>query len=108
MELELLQKDRKRIVQLPIENENGEIETFDLAIWHKPITVDLLNEIDQVDCPDNETLATHLSLVMTRWDMTEKGKPVKPTLKVLLAQEIEFLILLKNAIFEPVYPKKAT
>ena len=38
MELKALQTDRKRIVQLPVNSSDGEVELIGLAIWHHPVT----------------------------------------------------------------------
>ena len=108
MELKKLQSDRKRIVKVPVSKEDGEVELTDLAIWHKPLTPALADEVDAVEGEKTERLTRQLELLLTRWDVTENGREVPLTAKTLSGFEFEFLHAIRDAIFEPVYPKKAT
>lgn len=108
MELKKLQSDRKRIVKVSVSKEDGEVEFLDLAIWHKPLTPALADEIDAIEGEKMERLTRQLELILTRWDLTDGGAEVKPTQASMNGFEFEFLHAIRDAIFEPVYPKKAT
>jgi hypothetical protein len=128
MELKALQTDRKRIVQLPVNKENGEVGLVGLAIWHRPVTPlldDQLAEIAQAvqadaviadDSPEQpeqkakrkHVLVAQLAVLLTRWDITDQGQPVPITEGALASLEYEALAAMRDAIYEPIYPKKAT
>lgn len=128
MELKALQTDRKRIVQFPVSKENGEVELVDLAIWHRPVTPlldDQLAEIAQAlnadtiiaeDPPEQpeqkakrkHVLVSQLAVLLTRWDITDQGQPVPVSEETLASLEYEALAAMRDAIYEPIYPKKAT
>lgn len=129
MELKALQTDRKRIVQLPVISSDGEVELIGLAIWHHPVTPlldDRLAEIAQaikadaiVEKPSSDeqpeqkakrkhVLVEQLAILLTRWDITHEGQPLPVTAETLAALEYEALAAIRDAIYEPIYPKKAT
>lgn len=108
MELKQLQSDRKRIVKVPVSTEAGEVELLDLAIWHRPLTPAIADAIDAIEGSGVEQLTRQLEMLLTRWEVTENGNPVEPTAAALAGFEFEFLTAIRDAIFEPVYPKKAT
>lgn len=108
IELKTLQSDRRRVIQVPVANDDGEVEMIGLAIWHKPLTPELVAQIDAIETTDKERLITQLAIILTRWDITDGGKPVKPSEKILRSFDYEFLAAISEAIFEPLYPKSTT
>lgn len=128
MELKALQTDRKRIVQLPVNSSDGEVELIGLAIWHHPVSPlldDRLAEIAQVIKADSivedgskeqpeqkarrkHVLVEQLAILLTRWDITHEGQPLPITEKTLASLEYEALSAMRDVIYEPIYPKKAT
>jgi hypothetical protein len=125
IELKKFHGERKRIVRVMAEKDNGEIEEIDLTVWHKPITPTLQEELDAIgeefrekkiiestNTPSTDTpkelLVLQLAHVLTRWDVIEDGQPVQPTIEVLSGCEYELLAAMSNTIFEPLYPKQTT
>lgn len=109
MDIKKLQQDRRRIVQVPAMGDDGEVELVDLAIWHRPITPAVLADMNAVSAEDDkEKLVTQLAAVLTRWDITDNGKPVKPAAQTLRGLEFEVLAAIAETLFESIYPKSTT
>ncbi len=111
MDIKRLQQDRRRVVQVPVTGDDGEVEMVDLAVWHKPITPAVLAEMtaaSEGDAADKERLVSQLAAVLTRWDITDNGKPIKPTAAVLRGFEFEVLAAIAEALFASIYPKSTT
>ncbi|MBL8186591.1 MAG: hypothetical protein JNK38_01215 [Acidobacteria bacterium] len=125
MELKKLTSDRRRIVKVPVSKEDGEVEFLDLAIWHKPLTPALNDQLDELKRQANaiveedppapsesvapkkkDLLIQQLALLLTRWDITHQGQPVIPDEEALAGLEFEVLVAIQDALFEPIYPKK--
>jgi len=108
IELKKLQVDRKRIIKIPVTNGNSEVEQIDLAIWHKPLTPALIEELDAIEASDRERLVCHLAAVLTRWDIVEDGAAIEPSIENLQRLEYETLTAMREAVFSPLYPKLTT
>ncbi|MGH9768760.1 MAG: hypothetical protein ACREAB_15120, partial [Blastocatellia bacterium] len=103
------QGERKLVVQVPIQHENGESAMEALAIWHKPITPALLSElIEQTNQGNHEKLVSDLAVMLTRWDFVDNGQAIQPTEEVLRNLPMDVLTAISLAITESVYPNSTT
>lgn len=119
--------DRKRIARVLVAGDDGEVEQVDLAIWHRPLTPAIQEELDAirerlraesddgeagseeaVKRPARSLLIAQLAHVLTRWEITDGGTPVPPSAEALAEFEYEFLAAIQDAIFQPLYPKSTT
>lgn len=99
------------MVHVPVTGDDGEVEMVDLAVWHKPITPAVLADMttaSEGDAADKERLVSQLAAVLTRWDITDNGTPVKPTAAALRGFEFEVLAAIAEALFASIYPKSTT
>lgn len=131
MKIEKLQADRKRTVKIPVGiNEKGEGVFEELAIWHRPLTPAVDQQVHEIaleilkargetvdaDAPEQPeqtgkskpVLVAQLAFLLTGWDVTEGGDRVTPDEGRLMSLEWEVLGAIRDAIFEPIFPKATT
>lgn len=110
MEIASLKAPRKRVITVPVADETGTLTgEASFTIWHKPITPNLIAYVDDLSADDNfDRLARQLAEVLTGWDLTQDGQPLSLSYETLRGFDWEFLALIRDELYTPSYPKKAT
>lgn len=80
--------------EIPVEYQE---ETLAVVYRVNVVTPVFLQEMDGTD--DKEMTAKQLEAVVERWDLLdEKGKPLRPTMELLMSLPLTFLVAVLNAI----------
>lgn len=102
----------KTTAEIPVGSPDGEVAIEAVDIWFRPITANLLNELEVSGAGESlaviEAKALWLSKILARWAITEGGSEIEPTLDALKTLNQLQLDAMIEAISVYTYPKKTT